>query len=128
MARNSYRHGRQRSISKDSFVEQFRGETVAYAVVVPLRGRARPTPGWWEAFDDEGQQCRRILQNLSALSSRVMSVNQISIGAARRVLGLVSQGAAQRDLVSNSFPFFTGLCEKALDCRSSLALLALGHK
>lgn len=110
------------------FMEQFRGETVAHAVVVPLRGGARSTPAWWEAFDDEGMQCRRILQNSSPLSNRVVGVNQMSIGAAQRALGLVSQGAALRDLESNSFPFFTGLCEKAPDCRSSLALLALGHK
>src|SRR5262249_5872343 len=109
-------------------MEPFRDVTVAPSTAVPLRGRARSAPGWWEAFDDEGMRGSRILQNSASRQSRMNGAVQMSTVTALRPQALVMQDAARRDSVTHSFPFFTGLCEKDAARAGSLGLLTAGHK
>ena len=94
------------------FVEPFRTETVAVPTAVPLRGRERLAPDWWEAFDDEGKRWGRILQNSASQQSRISGVVQMSTVTALRPQTLVMQDVARHASLTHSFPFFTGLCEK----------------
>jgi hypothetical protein len=59
---------------------------------------------------------------------RVGGVSQMSVKTAPGALSLVPLDAGRRDLVSHSFAFFTGLCEKDRAAARSLALLTGRHK
>jgi hypothetical protein len=97
-------------------MEPTRAETVAPGTVASLRGGGRSTPVWWEAFDDEGSWRGRILRNPRSRPCRVGGVSQMSVRATPGALSLVPLDGARRDLVSHSFAFFTGLCEKRPCC------------
>jgi hypothetical protein len=64
----------------------------------------------------------------AVLRDRIIGECQMSIAAASRALSLVMEDVALRDDVANSFPFLTGLCEKAAPCAASFALSADTHK
>lgn len=64
-----------------------------------------------------------ILRNLHRRSTRpVVDACQISVAAQRRTHRLVTWAAMQRARTANSFPFFTGVCEKESSGAASLAL------
>lgn len=52
----------------------------------------------------------------------------LSVMAAPKACGLVVQAFTRCELLSHSFPFFTGLCEKSSAEAASLAPLAGRHK
>ena len=70
----------------------------------------------------------QILQNLPRRPNRIVGMCQMSMAAASRALNLVMLGAARPLGIMNSFPFFTGLCEKESRPAASLALSAVRHK
>ena len=109
-------------------MEPFRGRTVAPGTVASLRGEGRSTPVWWEAFDGEGSGLGRILRNPRPRLHWVGGVSQMSDRTTPWALSLVPLATACRDLVSHSFAFFTGLCEKDRAAAPSLALLTGRHK
>jgi len=71
---------------------------------------------------------RDILRNLPRRSTRIVGMRQMSQRAASRTQSLVMQYGLSIAAVANSFPFFTGLCEKESRCTLSLALSAVAHK
>jgi hypothetical protein len=58
----------------------------------------------------------RILRNPQPRPCRVGDVSQMSVRTTPWALGLVPLDVTPRDLVSHSFAFFTGLCEKRPRC------------
>jgi len=109
-------------------MEPFGDGTVAPKTVASLRGGGRWAPVWWEAFDGEGSGRGRILRNPRPLVHWVGGMSQMSVLAVPGALNLVMQDRVRRDCLSQSFVFFTGLCEKARAGAPSLALLTGRHK
>jgi hypothetical protein len=93
-------------------MEQIASETVAIPAVSALRGAERPTPVWWEAFDDEGSRGSRIANNPLPRSIWSSGATRMSIAVVPEAPGLADQDTARRTFVSHSSPIFTGLCEK----------------
>lgn len=91
-------------------------------------GRTVGRAAWTEAFDDEGMQRSQILRNLPHSSYRIVGMRQMSLVPVSEAHFLVPQDIVLFAVAANSSAFFTGLCEKESDRRSSLALSAMGHK
>ncbi len=91
--------------------EQFCCSAVATAAVVAFRVGSGPRRLGWEAFDEEGMRCGRILEKLPRRANRSVGARRSSLVAAPQAHGLASRDAARRDDVANSFLFSTRLCE-----------------
>src|SRR5262245_26475398 len=109
-------------------MEQFANITVASPAVSALRGAERPTPVWWEAFDDEGSRGSRVANNPLPRSNWSSGATRMSIAVAPEAPGLADQDFARRTLVSYSSPIFTGLCEKDQVRPASTMVSAGGRK
>jgi hypothetical protein len=83
-------------------------------IVASLRGGVRSTPVRRKAFDDEGMRRSGNLQHPPRRPGWVDGAGKISLPPASQAQALVMRDAGRRELVSHSFPFFTGLCEKSL--------------
>lgn len=70
----------------------------------------------------------RILLNPQSRHARECGGGQMSVVAAVHALNLVTRLGAVRALVSHSFAFFTGLCEKYCGKAPSFAVLTSRHK
>jgi hypothetical protein len=77
-------------------------------------------PAWWEAFEEEGSRRGRIFQNPPSCLNRAAGAAQMSVVGAPWAHGLVLRGGVHHGLASNSFSFFTGLCEKDSSSRLHL--------
>jgi hypothetical protein len=108
-------------------MEPFSHEFVASPIVL----RCGAENGWRrlvEALDEEGSRGRWNLQNPAPGRNWVDGAAHMSVVAAPKAQGLVIQDLLRCDVVSHSFPFFTGLCEKSPAGAASLALLTGRHK
>jgi len=69
-----------------------------------------------------------ILRNLHRRSIRPLDTRQMSATVERRMHPLVTRSVLQRARSANSFPFFTGACEKESSGDVVLVIRAAGHK
>lgn len=124
LARYSYRGTRAASVMREKIKWNNPFVKLLHPRSLLRSGRRMVDAGWREAFDEEGSRGRRILRIPLPRSNHVVGAIQMSVAAASKAHGPVIQCTAPRGLVSHSFSFFTGLCEKFPMGVASPALLA----
>jgi hypothetical protein len=97
-------------------MEQFASGTVACPVVFALRGAERPTPGLWEAFDDEGSRGSRIVHNPLPRQNWSSGATRMSVAVAPVTQGLAVQKAARCIFVSHTLPPSSPACVRKFGC------------